>query len=212
MDSLDNRALTLIEFANNFTISNDEEFYFAGEKLLQYYALANEVKDNYEPTISKTHEAHKMSIAQMNKILSPIEKAIDIIKSKMNKRTQAVRQDAINNLKIAEAKAQEQARFEALEQAKLAPEEHQEAVFEQEFEKKQEELMPFIEEKKLNAELPKGIKVKTITRWRVVDYSQMNRSYTVPNEVMINAIVRKALKGAEAIIGGIEVYEEEEVR
>lgn len=211
MDNLTNKTIMLSEFAKIFEVTDNDKLYCAGEKLVSYKALIKEIEDSFKPIIEKAHQSHKEAIWQMNKHLTPVKNAMDLLKSKINAYTLEVRRQEQEAHRLAEAKAQEQARLEALAKASEAPEEFKEQVYEAVLETKQDD-MPYIEQKNLNKELPKGVKIKTITRWKVVDYSQMNRNYTVPNEVMINAIVRKALKGAEQIIGGIEVFEEEEVR
>lgn len=209
--NIEQQTNELEQVAKTLAVTCQEDFDKAGIVISNIKRLKKVAENSYKPIIEKAHEAHKEAISQLKKILAPMEWCEVKLKEKMNDYVKLVRQQEQEALRLAEIKAQEQARVEAIAKASEAPEEFKEQVFETVIEAKKDE-MPFILQKDLNQNLEKNVKVKTIVKWKLKDIKQVSYMYITTNDVLINAIVRKALKGAEQIVGGIEVYEEEEVR
>jgi hypothetical protein len=55
-------------------------------------------------------------------------------------------------------------------------------------------------------ELEEGVSTRSYWKWRLVDIENVGYKWLTTNDRAIDSYVRKKHKGAEGVIGGIEVY------
>lgn len=134
---LTEKALTHEQKAEALVVSSDEQRTAAAEYLLVVADLRREVEDHHAPIIKAAHAAHKAAIAACNKLLVPLQKAEEILKSrigaydlKKRQEAEAERQRLLAQQREAEMaarRAQQEAERQAAEARRKAEEEARKA-------------------------------------------------------------------------------------
>jgi len=159
------------------------------------------------PVVSAAHKAHKQAVAKRNELDGPLEKAEKTIKRTMGDWVKVQREVQLQQQRELEQAVnratEEQAALEISESLERGDEEGAEAIANQLARSTGVELP-------VNVASPKSesASVRTVVRWRVVDHESMSRHYMIPDSALITRCVKLRGKGAEALVGGIEVYED----
>jgi len=222
--------------ANQIVIASDDELEMAASFLTLLATREKEVNATFDPIIAKAHEAHKEALAQKRKFTDPLIEATKTVKGKiLTFSNEKERLDRIEQARLQKL-AQEKADAEAAEAARLAKEEtarRQEAALAEaaQLESQGEghladivlqtaadeaaftpEPMPvFVAPVVLQTSAkPSGIALPKVWKWEIVDESQLERQYLMPNTQSIGSAV-KSQKGM-AKIRGVRIWSENEVR
>lgn len=198
--------MDLSKKAGAIMVTDAASYEVAAEFLKAVKGLAKKVDETFDPIIKKQHEAHKEAITQKKRHAEPLEKIEKLVKDKMttwwkeNERLRAIEQA---KLEAAEKKRLED---EALNMAGSleAQGENEEAnnVLQNAI-----DTRPVVES---TIEQPKvaGVSMRKVLKYRIIDATAVKRDFLIPDDKAITKIVQGMGVKAEALVGGIQVYED----
>lgn len=193
--ALEDQIKVAVKEAREMPVKNPDEYETAAEFLKKIKGTQAGIKDRISPLVKKAHECHKAAKAIENAFMKPLDNLVDAIKIKM-KRTivlLGVGADGKENL-IDEEKVEK-----AYQLAEEGKQEEAEALLVE---------AGYFTPGELPDALPKvkGVTIKAIWRWAVVEEKKVPRKYMIPDDKAIGGIV-KSLK-AKTDIKGIRVWSE----
>lgn len=215
----------LVTVAQAVEIQNDEQYAIAGDLLTGSIKPAlKQLDDAFDPIVASWYAGHRQTLATKKALAAPLLEAEDRVKKLLG--GYAVEQARVKRLAAAQA-AEEEARVEreaqeaadAEEAVRLLEEGDEAGALELlgldggdddgEFGPADtgEEVEPYVPPVKVKAPKAEGVTVRMLKRYRVTNELAIDRSYMVPDAQAIQADVDRLGKRAEAIVGGIEVYE-----
>ena len=168
--------------------------------------LKRSIVDDFAESKKAAMEAHRSICAQENGHLGKVEQAIKEGKVKLfawDKAQEKARQEAEDR---ARAEAKEKADQDALDAADAAQRaghhEDARAIIEEAAQAPAPTVI-------LPSSTPKrSTVIRTVKKFRFKDTKAVKPDFLMPDEKKIGGIVRSMGRAAEAIVGGIEVYEE----
>jgi len=209
---IEKKTSAIVIDANNQMIVNQESYEKVANFLIGVRKLKKEIKDTFDPIVSKANATHKEATKQRKIHLDPVEKAEAIIKGKCKEYEDVMQQ--IEDDRIEKLRKEAEATAEA-ERLKLK-EEEEKAVKEGDTEKAEElskeaacveehlpvEAVPTFEQKKR----VKGLGIQRPFMWKITDRKKIPREYWVVDEKRIFGEVRLLKNNTK--IPGIEVYQD----
>lgn len=196
----------LIAEANAIQITSHDQYEAAGAFLVGVAALRKSITAAMKPVKDATHTAHKAATNLENDLLAGPAKADLIVRTRMSaysRAEQVAREKAQREQQEALRKQIEDQRITQAQT--LADAGHVEIA---------DQILdaPVVV---APVELPKptaaGVSVRKVVKFRIIDPAKINRAYLVPDETKIRAQVKALGKDAASVVGGIEVYEENEL-
>jgi len=189
------------------TITDDATMERAGTFLVhEVKAMLKLADEAFDPIISAAHKTHKLAVEKKKISTAGLLEAERVVKAAIARYAETKRAAAAAEQRRIEAEARQRAEDEREKQAlALAEAGHAKAA---------DALIeaPLVVEQPapvVAPVAPKGVSVRTVFKFRIVDPSKINSAFMTPNETAIATMVRSQGVGAIAIVGaGIEVYEE----
>lgn len=200
---------TIVEYAQSFSVTSDEQYESAGEFLTREVNSAlRQLDDAFDPIIRRWHEGHRETIATKKGLAAPFETAKRIISKSMA--------DWIDEKERRDRERQKRLDIEAQERAEQAAVERAAALLEEGREEEAQRVLtqlaggeiepasppPMIVPKRPKAA---GTSVRRQPDFEIVDVGAVKRAYLQPNETLIRQVVRRLGEGAEKEVGGIKV-------
>lgn len=194
--------------AKSFQIIDQQSYEDAAGRKKALSEFKKRVLEVFDPIVKKSHAAWKEAVAQRDKHVNPVEECETIYrdKAKAYEREQQRIQE----------EAQRKAREEAERQAKLEREriekEAEKALDKGDLKQAEsllnqsETVIPEVSIIPPSINRVKGLGIRTVWKFRIVDVKKIPLEYMIPDEVKIGKVVRALNK--ETNIPGIEVYEE----
>lgn len=210
----------------SIAVNSQEDLQRAAAFLMQIKQTKDKVEHSFNPIIEQAHKAHKEAITRRNEYLIPLENAEKITKQKISiyvteqerikeqeKQRQLAemrRQEEERRKKIEEEALLKAQQFEALNKPKQVEHVLQQAQNKIEEEKQQAQIQQNVVQQfsPTKVETPTNIATRKVYKYRIIDVTKISRDFLVPDEGGIRKVVFALKKGAEKIVGGIEVYEE----
>jgi len=193
-------ALVTVE-AEVIVIENDEQNLYASEFLKKIKGVMKRIGETFDPIVTKAHSAHKEAIAQKNKHTAPLKKAEVILKTKIGYYMQEQERLRAEEQRRLEKEAREAAEALALAEASTAEtEEEQEEIIQTAID---DTPVVFVPEKPKIA----GISIRKTWDYKIIDVSKINSKFMIPDAKKIKKMVDATGKDAEAIVGGIKLFE-----
>ena len=196
----------LIAEANAIVVSSHDQYESAGRFLTNVAALKKSITTAMKPIKDATHAAHKAATTLENDLLAGPAKADVIVRTRMSAYSQAERVAREKAQREQQEALRKQIEDQRIAQAQsLADAGHVEIA---------EQILdaPVVV---APVELPKptaaGVSVRKVIKFRIIDPAGINRPYLVPDETAIRNQVKALGKDAEKLVGGIEVYGENEL-
>ncbi len=201
--------------ANAKQVTDQVTYDAATEFLKSIKGLAKKINEVFEPMVKKAHEAHKEVLTQKKKYTEPLIEAEKVLKSKVGAYVMEQRRLAQIEQKRLEDEARKRAEAERIkreEEALIMAENTTPELADEILEEALEEVedIPVIATVK-NIEQAKGVSTKAVFKWKIKDEAKINRQFMCVDEKKINQLVRTMKKDAQEMVGGIEVYVEEQV-
>ena len=187
-------------------VADHSTYELAGAMLRDVVTLKKSIQEEFKSSKAAAHEAHKKITALEAKMLEAPTKAESLLKK------------AMGDWALVEAKRRQEEERRLLEQARKDEEDRRiEAAIALE-----QAGHADVAESVLSAPAPVavvtvpkpaavGVSVRKVVKFRILDPSKINRPYLVPDEIAIRNQVKALGKDAEKLVGGIEVYEENEL-
>ena len=200
---IESQALTIPDEATALVINSKESMTLADQFKRDIKTLIKAIDDTFKPLADKAFAAHRAITGKWKETKDPLIKADELITSKAKAYLRKVEEERqaeeIRLRDIARKEEEERRLIEAIELEKEGNIEEAQAVI--------SEPMNIVTPT-VRADIPKvdGRLYRTTWKWKVVDKAKIPRDYLMPNDIMLNGIVR-SLKGATNI-SGIQVYEE----
>lgn len=202
---LEKNVLAAPQKAAELKITSPETYVLAAEFGKTIKGWEKEIKAIHDPICDERHRLHKEATSRRGKYLTALAAAENAIKDAMRKwDEERERIRLAEELRIREEvrKRDEEARLaEAIQLEAEGKIEEAQAVFEEPI------RTPTVV---IPKETPKvsGVSGRKPLKWRITDESKIDRKYMCVDPVKINAEIKISGRKAEAIVGGIEVYEE----
>lgn len=177
--------------AQKYDVVNQTAYSHAGNFLKQCINLKKQIELFFEPTIENFKKAkaeadagRKAEIDRMNRYLSPVEEAINIVQRKCKDFENEAEKKRLEEQKIKDEEAKKQA----------------------EIEKAWGEENPVVEAEKAKPVIAKvsGLGIRRTWQWKIVNEELIPREYLKIDEVAINKVVREQQGNTK--IEGIEVF------
>lgn len=203
---VEQQVALVVQHAQAITISSQETYEAAAAFLTDELKPAlREIEDTFGPIVKAAHQAHREALAQRKRHEQPLLEAEKIVKRAIGSYHQEQRRIAAQaeaeRLRAARQEAEQRALEEA---AALERDGHQEAANE----RLEQPTTPVVNTPAPTAPKAAGTSVRTKTKYRIVDPGKIGPKFMKPDEAKIGKTVRAMGADAEAIVGGIEVYEE----
>lgn len=197
----------LVGTAESLTITNDDEYEAAAELLQNLKGAMNRAEESRKAL----GDPHRKIVEIINSEFRPVKERYEHGESVLKKAIGTFRRKREEDARKAEAAAREKAdkeRRQAEERARKAEEKGQTHKAEQYREQAESVSTPIVA-----PSTPKvsGVHTRKVQKWEYVDQSAITAAYMVPDEKAIAAAVRSMGKRAEGVVGGIRVWEEDEV-
>jgi hypothetical protein len=192
--------------AEELSVEDQHSYEEAAEFLKSVKALAGEITDTFGPIKDKAHQAHKEACAQEKKFLDPLNQIEARVKQKMTTYYLAEEKKRREEQLRLEAEAKKKQEEEALRNAEhLEAQGHGEeaaAVIQDAI-----DTVPVVNP---TTEQPSaaGVSVRKVFKYRIIKEDDIKREYMMPNDRAISGLVKNMGKRAEAMVGGIQVYED----
>jgi len=196
-------GIVLLAQASELTIRSHEEYEQAGESLSRVARLVRKIKELFAEPKKKAHEAHKAITKLEATLLETPEAAERRFKSAMGTYQQAeerrIRQEQARITQELKREEEDRRIAEAETLTAAGQPEAAEAI-----------LSAMVVAPVVEIARPAAQGVSTRRKWtfRIVDESQINRAYLMPDEVKIRKMVNALGPDAAAVVGGIEVLED----
>lgn len=196
-------ALSLADEAKALVITTTEELVRADQVSVALLEMDKLIVKDFERPKKLANELHKSICAQENGHRAPVLEARKVLVSKIkaeNDRREALRLEEERNL-------QEQARKLA-EEAQLSEAAAAEQAGDTEAAEEIIQAPVMVTRVSVPSYTPKlATRTAKVKKFRVLDAQAVKPQFMIPDLVTIGAKVRSMGKAAEAVVGGIEVYE-----
>ena len=208
IELIEKESNALVVQANNFEIKTQEHYANCANFKKICAAMRKKILETFDPIVKKSKNAYDEARGQRDKHLEPVISAENIAKNKVKQYENEqfkIQQEAERKARmIAEEKARkERERIER--QAEKAIEKGQDEKAETLIEKA-EEVMPEPVTVMPTIDRVKGMGIRRLWKFRIVDATKIPREYFKIDEMKIGQVVR-ALK-ENTNIAGIQVYQE----
>jgi hypothetical protein len=211
LEEVETQTELVVARAHELTITSDADYEAAGAFLVnEVKAVLKAIRETFDPIVKAANTAHKEALAQRKAHEAPLLEAERVVKAAMGtyhaEQVEARRKEEEARLDAARREAEERALEEAERLEKEGRTEAAEA-------RVSEPVVPTVAAPATKPAKPKaeGVSVRMLTKYRIVAEGDIKRKFLKPDEKKIGQIVRSMGKDAEAIVGGIEVYEEPSV-
>lgn len=196
-------ALSLVDEAKAIVIACTDDLVRADRVSVALLEMDKLIVKDFEGPKAMAHDLHKAICAQEKGHRDPVLEARKVLVAKIkaeNDRLEKLRQDEERRLQDLARKAAEDAKLDDAAAAEDSGDvEAAEEII---------QAPTVVTRVSVPSYAPKlSTRVAKVKKWRLVNRAKIKPDYLVPNEAAIGALVRSSGKAAEAIVGGIEVYE-----
>lgn len=197
-------ANTALKVARAFVVDSNEKYLAADANQFALQSLEKLIVGDFAGPKQKAAEAHKAICYQEKGHLAPVQEARRLYKGKMydwQQTQERLRQEKERELQEKSRKLAEEHALAEAEMAEAAGDKSAaDAIISAPME------VPTVIVAKA---VPKTATVlRKIHKWRVKDSMKINRAFLTTDEPKIGQVVRSMGKDAEAIVGGIEVFQQ----
>lgn len=205
-DQVEEHVELVVAQARRISIDSQEAYEAAASFLTDELKPAlREIDDTFGPIVRAAHKAHQEALQQRRRHEEPLQEAERIVKAAMVKYSDEQERIAAEQERQRLAEARKAAEDTAVEEAaRLERDGHQDAAEE----RLAQPVMPVVTTPAAPRPKAAGVSTRKVTKYRIVDESKIDRKFLQPNKSKIRGLVNSMGADAEAIVGGIEVYEE----
>lgn len=204
-EEIQNEAITIVDKVKSLNILNKIDYDRADDFKIYIKKMESKIDETFDPIITKAHAAHKEALGQKKKILEPFIEAKSILTPKMT----AFLIEEENKRKIEEERIRKELEKQAEEERiNLAAEIENSGDKElaQEVLTQETHVPPVIIH---NEYQQKNVKLKSVWKWEITDFSQLPDEYKIPDEKKLNGMVK--LFSNNTNIPGVRIYEEKKL-
>lgn len=205
-DTTAKQAVTILDQARLITITDDAQYAVASSFLTTVVNPAlRQLDEAFDPIVKRWHEGHKTTLATKKKLAEPFVEAKRIIDGAMSTFQMELRRKQLEVQAGIERALKEEAERVAIEKAlELMDSGDEEGAVELLGVEPQPLVSVPVVVRSTKVE---GSSFRVLKRFRVVDVDKVSREYMVPDEKKIQEVVNRLGKGAEKVVGGIEMFE-----
>lgn len=208
---LEPQVQSLAAQAASMVIAEEADYGRAGEFLVTLKGMQKEVAATFDPVVAAAHQAHKAATAARAKHLDPLDGAERVIKGRMS----TFRQEQQRIAAQAEAERQkilrEQEEKERLERAVKAEEAGLDDLADHILETPVA-LPAAVAPPPPPVAQTKGVAEVKVWKFEIVEPLAVSREFLAIDEAKIRQVVKSMGEGAAAVVGGIRVYSDVQIR
>ena len=211
IELIQEQSFSLPDEAKHIIVNDDKSLREANHFYQNCRLIIDNIHRHMDPIKTATHKAWKATLAQIDELEDPLLRAMKTVKPKMIAYKEKVREEIRKKEKEAQDKIDadkkkaEELLEKAADQETAGDTEEADETFRgaEAIEEKVEETIQKMKDIPKAPET-KGVTMRKIPRWRIINETQIPLEYMKVDEVKIGAVVRAA-KG-QIKIPGIEVY------
>lgn len=197
------KSSEMLERANALEITDNKAYVAADKMQVVLKEFETAIVNDHKEAKFTAWMAHKAAVAAEAKDLEPVTQARKVLKTKM-----AAWEDKLEKERVAEEERQRKEREKEAaaerEKARKAALKSGDKELAKEIAAAPLQVAPVV----LPSAVPESkTTIRKIKKFRIMDATLVKREFLTPDEVKIGGVVRSMGKAAEALVGGIEVYE-----